>query len=442
MTGGAPPVERSRAASPEDASRSAPSRNANSMSAIGLKRALAAGEQAAFLWSTRSTVARSSAVTFEVLAHLDERVSGLAFRLSERPAVAEWLLRHDAPAFRSGFAFVTAVVALRNGVDQVVDNLLAQLESEPALLAPLSSALSWLEYREVRRYVEHWLAMPTPALVRLGIAAAVAHRMDPGTALDRALDADLPVLRATGLEAVGRLSLRAHLPVLIQRLDDEDDACRFWAAWSAARLGDQDGIPVLGRFAATPGAFALPACDLALRVLDPDQAIRAQRRLLSIPGNEGVATASAGIIGDPRLAGWLLEAMASPALARRAAAAFCVMAGCDLRRDDLDASAPPGAVPQADPSSGAALEGEEEEDELLWPDLDRLRQWWQGNRQAFTPGVRYLAGLPIRPEDLPQILLAGNQRQRAAAALELALLNPEAPVLDVEAPAHRQRGPS
>jgi hypothetical protein len=39
---------------------------------------------------------------------------------------------------------------------------------------------------------------------------------------------------------------------------------------------------------------------------------------------------------------------------------------------------------------------------------------------------------------MAQVLRTGSQQQRAAAALELALLHPGAPLLDVTAPAHRQ----
>jgi hypothetical protein len=82
------------------------------------------------------------------------------------------------------------------------------------------------------------------------------------------------------------------------------------------------------------------------------------------------------------------------------------------------------------------------DDDLAWPDALRIREWWDQNRRAFVPGVRYLAGVRIRPAELMNVLRSGNQQQRAAAALELALLNPDKPLLDVTAPAHRQIGTS
>ena len=448
-------AERSAASAPARSTGSTTFRNATSVSDIGLKRALAVAEEAAFLWVSRPSVARSSAVTFDVLARLDQRLSRLVYKLSERPALAEPFLHHDPAAFKSGLTFVTAIVALRGRVIDVFDQLLARLESEPELLFPLASALTWLDYSEVRAHVERLLAAPPPALLHLGLVTAVAHRVDPGRALARALAADYPALRASALEAAGRLAVKDLRPKLHAALGDEDAACRFWAAWSALRLGDRDAIPVLGRFAADrERAFARPACEMALRALDPDQAVHAQQRLQSSAGNERLAIAAAGIIGDPTLAAWLLDSMESPLLARRAGAAFCLMTGCDLRRDDLDTERPSGvAVPdgvpesvsdgeetraQSPPDAAVAAFEDEADDELAWPDTPRLRTWWEGRRQAFVPGIRYVAGLPIRPTEMSQVLGTGNQQQRAAAALELALLHPDAPLLDVTAPAHRQ----
>ncbi len=452
-------VGRSDASTSARAAGATASGAATSVSDIGLKRALAVAEEAAFLWVSRSSVARSSAVTFDVLARLDDRLSRLVYKLSERPVLAGPFLQHDPAAFKSGLTFVTAIVALRGRVVEVFDQLLGRLESEPDCLFPLASALTWLDYSEVRAHVERLLAAPPSALLHLGLVTAVAHRVDPGRALARAVAADAPALRASALEAVGRLAVKDLRPKLHAALGDEDVTCRFWAAWSGLRLGDRDAIPVLGRFAADRGAFARPACEMALRALDPDQAVHAQQRLQSIAGNERLAIAAAGIIGDPTLATWLLDSMESPLLARRAGAAFCLMTGCDLRRDDLDgdrpsvAAAPEDAAPepvsngdgteaQQRPDAGAAAFEDEADDELAWPGILPLRRWWDGRRQAFVPGIRYVAGLPIRPTEMAQVLGTGNQQQRAAAALELALLHPDAPLLDVTAPAHRQLGRS
>jgi len=446
------PVQRPGAAAP-----STPTAKSRVVSAIGLKRAIAVAEEAAFLWVCRRAVSRSSSVTFDVLARMDERLSQLVYKLSERPFLAEPFLRHDPATYKLGLMFVTAFVALRGGVPDVFEQVVTRLDSEPELLSPVASALTWLEYSEVRRQIDRLLAASDPALLHLGLVATVGHRADPGRALGRAFAADTPALRASALEAVGRLAVKDLRPRLHAALADQDDICRFWAAWSSVRLGDRDGIPVLGRFAADGGRFARPACEMALRALDTDQAVYAQQRLKSVPGKERLAIAAAGIVGDPTLADQLFDAMKSPPLARRAGAAFSRMTGGDLRRDDLDAAGPSDpavldAAPESVPDDGSTVASspdagrdefeDEAEDELAWPDTARLRNWWDEKRHAFVPGIRYVAGLAVRPAEMAQVLRTGNQQQRTAAALELALLHPDAPLLDVTAPAHRQIGRS
>jgi uncharacterized protein (TIGR02270 family) len=447
-------LERSTASSAAGATRSAALRNSIPVNPIALKRALAMGEQAAFVWATRRTVVRSSAATFDLLTQLDGRLSRLVYKLSERPMLTERLLDYDHAAFKSGLTFVTAVRALRGRVVAVFDELLARLESDPELFSPLASAMAWLDYRDVDAQVNRLLASPSPSLLGLGVAASTAHHIDPGVALECALDAEVPALRALGLEAIGRLALSDFRVRLHAALADPDALCRFWAAWSAVRLGERSAIPVVGRFATDGGPFARAACDIALRALDVEQALRAQNRLLSTHGCERLAVIGAGVIGDPTLADWLVDAMANHSIARLAASSFCLMTGCDLLRNDLDSQSPPRAPEAAAPEPeriddrqeqplarfGSAMLGDEPDDDLPWPDPIRVRNWWDGNRHRFRPGIRYLAGVPIRPPGLSEVLQTGNQQQRAAAALELALHDPNAPLLDVTGPAHRQSG--
>jgi hypothetical protein len=54
-------------------------------------------------------------------------------------------------------------------------------------------------------------------------------------------------------------------------------------------------------------------------------------------------------------------------------------------------------------------------------------------------GTRYLAGLPITEENCRHVLIHGYQRQRMAAALELALMNPGQPLFETRAPGFRQQ---
>ena len=77
--------------------------------------------------------------------------------------------------------------------------------------------------------------------------------------------------------------------------------------------------------------------------------------------------------------------------------------------------------------------------DLPWPDPARVKKWWQGASGGFSAGSRYLLGKPINPDSLREVLRVGRQRQRAAAAMELAMLNPGEALFEVRAPAVRQR---
>ena len=77
--------------------------------------------------------------------------------------------------------------------------------------------------------------------------------------------------------------------------------------------------------------------------------------------------------------------------------------------------------------------------DLSWPDPDAVRKWWAARRGDFAVGTRYLVGRPMSPERLGQVLRDGYQRQRAAAALELAIRNPGQPLFEVRAPGSRQQ---
>jgi uncharacterized protein (TIGR02270 family) len=78
------------------------------------------------------------------------------------------------------------------------------------------------------------------------------------------------------------------------------------------------------------------------------------------------------------------------------------------------------------------------DENLPWPNPKLIETWWQKNKQNFKSGVRYLCGKPISEEQCQHVLKYGYQRQRAAAAIELAMMHPGTPVFNVKAPGFRQ----
>jgi len=68
------------------------------------------------------------------------------------------------------------------------------------------------------------------------------------------------------------------------------------------------------------------------------------------------------------------------------------------------------------------------DENLPWPNPELIQAWWK-NKGRFRNGTRYLCGQPITHEHLQHVLRTGFQRQRAAAAIELAMLKPGQPLL-------------
>ena len=161
--------------------------------------------------------------------------------------------------------------------------------------------------------------------------------------------------------------------------------------------------------------------------------------LAMLPGGKRLAIQGSGRFGDPSAMPQLLESMKDPQFARVAGEAFTFITGVDLDAEKLAGKKPEGfeAGPTDDPADeNVAMDPDEN---LPWPDVEKVASWWEKNKGNFRPGQRLLLGKPIAIDWLREVLRTGKQRQRAAAALELALREPNKPLFEVRAPGFRQK---
>jgi uncharacterized protein (TIGR02270 family) len=126
-------------------------------------------------------------------------------------------------------------------------------------------------------------------------------------------------------------------------------------------------------------------------------------------------------------------------MARVAGESFTMITGVDLAYDDLEGEWPEGfeAGPTEEPED-EDVEMDPDED-LPWPEPELIHEWWGKNKNNFQNGTRYLCGKPISEQQCQHVLRYGYQRQRAAAAIELAIMNPGQPLFEVRAPGFRQQ---
>ncbi len=395
-------------------------------------------EEAAFLWLLRRRAVHAPHYHLSALADLDERIEAHLDGLRVA-GDSGWQVCEAALANGPGEVFAAAVLAFASGQQDRIEQVL-QAASNPEQSRGLVSALGWLPHEQAEKPIRQLLDARSPALRRVAIAAAAVHRRDPGQALENAFADSDAALRARALRAVGELGLARCRPALREALRVEEDACRFWAAWSAVLVA-RDAYALNCLLALLDGSspFRDRAVLLLGRALPLELAREMHRSLAGLAGGGRMAVAAAGASGNPELIPWLIEQMNIPPLARVAGEAFTLITGVDLVAEHLDGGKPEGfqSGPTDDPLDENVAPDPDEQ--LPWPDAEAVARWWERQRGRFARGTRYLLGKPVRPESLREALGSARQRQRAAAALELALLGPGRGLFEVRAAGFRQQ---
>jgi uncharacterized protein (TIGR02270 family) len=311
--------------------------------------------------------------------------------------------------------------------------------ASPKTWPGLVSALGWLEYDNVSPWLEVLLKARSALHRRVAIAACAMHRRDPGAVLALSVDDPDALLRARALRAVGELKRHDLADCLKPHLNDEDDVCKFWAAWSLTLLGTRDQSHLLLRFAQSGHILSIPALQVGLRALSLADSRRWLSSFSAEPDSAWLTIVGAGIIGDPATVPWLINKMNSPALARLAGEAFMMITGIGLNDHGLHQEAPSTPDDESADSGDQEQQSLDYESDLPWPSPNLVAKWWDQNRDAFASGTRYLMGQPISARAMLDVLVRGTQRQRSAAALELALLEPTNALWEIRSPGSRQR---
>jgi uncharacterized protein (TIGR02270 family) len=390
-------------------------------------------EEGAFLWMLRDRAVFAPNYSLADLAKLDERLEahldGLRVAGDFGIRLCQLMLEKKEP----GEVFVAGVLAFDRGDSGFIEKVLA-FSSSQRLARGLISALGWLPFNRIKDRVQEFLTSDRPAVRRVGIAASTVHRVDPGDSLRDAISDSDPFLRARALHAAGELGRLELLPKLRTGFTDADDSIRFGAAWSATRLSQNlDSLAVLRKFVESAGSQAYEALQIVIRRMDLATAKLWQGSLAKDKDKLRLAVIAAGAIGDPLLVSWIIEQANFPSVARLAGEAFSMITGADLAYEDLDGGPP--ANFEVGPNDNPEDEdvSMDTDENLRWPLPPLLTKWWNKHRARFQAGRRYLRGKEITAVSLRDALVNGTQRQRAAAALEIALRDPTRPLFEIRA---------
>ena len=400
-------------------------------------------EEAAFLWLLRNSAVSAPHYDLEALADLDERVEAHLDGLRIAGDYGWEICKANLDFKENGELFAATVLALESQSAEKLKTVYAVLAENPELQSGFVSALGWIEPKFLQGKVSGFLASKEPFWRKIGIAACAVQRVDPKDYLKQGIkdeDADLCCQSLKTAGELGRTDLMGdmHKAMASKNLD-----IKFWSAWAAVLCGDrQQALNTLLLIVKQGGADEYSNVSEAMELLFRIMALGESKDLLADLKEQSRlrhVIKAIGIRGEIDFIPWLIEQMDVPELSRVAGESFTTITGKDLAYDDLDKDKPKGfeSGPTENPEDDD-VELDADED-LPWPNPEAIQLWWSTNKSNFTIGTRYLNGMPISKETCQTVLKEGTQRQRKAAALELALMDANTVLFETSAMGKRQQ---
>ncbi len=342
-------------------------------------------EEAGFLWGQRSNAVNEPHYDLNDLIKLDDRVAahldGIVVAGEYAVGVCDAILENAG----LGEIFTTTVRAIVDKDQNRLDNQFALVEAAPEFLPGLYSAFGWVSAPYLQGIVAALLSSKQPLRQQVGIVACVMHQVDPGTALTETMASEEPMLRARAFRAAGELGRRDLLEMCINGLQDTNVVCRFWAGWSAILLGERDkALSVLNDIVLSFNAFRQHAMHLVLKILSLPNAQQLLKKIAQEPSNKRLLIQGAGISGDVQYLPWLINQMDDEQSSRLAGESFSLITGLDLAYLDLerDSSSDKNIDSNEDPEDEKIVV--DSDDNLPWPDPEKLQAWWDINKSRFT----------------------------------------------------------
>jgi len=390
-------------------------------------------DEASFLWILRDVAINQPHYDANDILELEQRIEaqldGLMTSVDIGWDVCDAVLDIQEP----GEVFTSTVIAMRSHETHKIQRSVDVGLQTDASFRGLVSAIAWLPAEISNPWIEKFLYGKDMNHKYLGLAACSLRRQDPGKVLNNILQRDDCLqhekLHARALRLVGELRRQDCMPAILSAIKADNEKLRFWAAWSAVLLGQQSVIQDLKPFLFKPGKNQDKTIQLAFRVLPVEIARELISELASDETQARTVIKATGVLGDPHAVNWLIGKMQDIKLAKLAAESFTFITGIDLEKHHLAIEQPENYPVIPDDDADDENTDMDEDENLPYPDIEKVAAIWRRLGQQFIVGRRYFMGRPITTDLLKDKIAHGFQRQRHAAALELALQG-EMPLLN------------
>jgi uncharacterized protein (TIGR02270 family) len=419
-------------------------------------------EDVAMHWQNRRFAVDAPHQTLNTLARIDSRLQasldGVRIATANKQVVEKTAEREDGLSV--GYLFTDIVLAIENNAMTDLHRCLTIAKAMPEGIEAtnatdaVQTAFAWVSRADLGHTLPKLLNSPSRFLRNIGFSTCASHQFNLIDSFEAALIDSKASFRAAALSTIAQLCNKNYLPQCLVAITDPDPMCAFEAAKACVLLGNKNSaLPALTNMAsvATPSPSLSPyradALKLLLHIQAPEEVLTTLKPIAKDPASIRLLIEAVAISGDPHYVPWLIQQMQNIKLARLAGESFSTITGVSLADTGLEAVEPeenslslnnePNDEPNDDPNNDVVEM--DKDDNLAWPDVEKIENWWRLNQKQYSKGTRYFMGKLPSTEHCMFVLKTGYQRQRKAAALHLSLLQPGTPLFNTTAPAWRQQ---
>lgn len=383
-------------------------------------------ETASFLWILRAIALNQPhyylADVLELEQRIDAQIEGLMISVEDA-----WKICQQGLTLKeAGEVFTATLIAFKSHdavkIQKVIE---AGLETNETFKG-LVSALAWLPEKFIHVWIKKFLNSKDLHHKHLALAVCSLRQENPGEQLTRIFERkdckQNTALYSQALQLAGDLKRQDLIPFLNEATESDDKDIKFWSNYASIQLGNHTVLSNLEPYVFHPGPHQAAAINLVFKMLPVGQARQWISRLGKDSTQNRMVIKATGVLGDPHAVNWLIKKMHDPVLAKLAAEAFTLITGLDLRKHKLIVQVTPDIVMQPNDNTSDQNTALDDDENLPYPDAEKIASIWMSHGQNFVAGQRYFLGKAITADWLKHNRKTASQRQRHLANLELMLL--------------------